>query len=372
MWQLDEARLLAIVTGAAILGTGGGGNPYRGRLFTLNQLRQGRSVRLIAPEEVPDEAMVISVGGMGAPIIGIERIIRGTEALGAMRALEAHIGRPFDALIPGEVGGSNSTVPMLVGALSGYPVIDADGMGRAFPELQMSTFAVYGGACTPAALCDYRGNTLLFPQLESAGALERFARAVTMQMGGAASFAMAPMTGAQMRRVAIPGTLSFAERIGAAVLRARAENRDPVTAIETTSGGGVLFRGKVIDVQRRLVAGFARGEVGIEGTDDDRGRALRIEFQNENLIAQLRENGETRVLATVPDLICIVDGVSGEPVTTEVIRYGLRVSVIGIPAPPLLTTPESLAVMGPRAFGYEMDYDPLPGRYGGAAQTQRA
>jgi DUF917 family protein len=360
MWQMTEDRLESIAVGAGILGTGGGGNPYRGKLIARRHLREGRSVVIVDPHEVPDAARIVSVGGMGAPVIGIERIIRGDEALCAMRALEQFIGTPFDFIIPGEVGGGNSTIPMVVGALSGLPVIDADGMGRAFPELQMSTFAVYGGACTPAALCDYKHNTVLFPNSADARTLERQARAVTVTMGGAASFALSPMSGAEMRTRSVLGTLSFAEQIGAAVRRARVEHQDPVDAAAATAGGDLLFGGKVVDVQRRLVAGFARGSTLIEGFAEWRGQALRIDFQNENLIAR---DADGAVVATVPDLICILDSTSGEPVTTELIRYGLRVSVLGIPAPSILTAPEGLAVFGPRAFGYDVAYFPLPGRY---------
>ena len=57
---------------------------------------------------------------------------------------------------------------------TGLPVIDGDGMGRAFPELQMKTFSIYGVKATPAALCDVRHNTAIFPDLpdtQHAGAL---------------------------------------------------------------------------------------------------------------------------------------------------------------------------------------------------------
>jgi DUF917 family protein len=66
----------------------------------------------------------------------------------------------------------------------------------------------------------------------------------------------------------------------------------------------------------------------------------------------------------VPDLICIVDIETGAPVTTEVLRYGLRVTVLGIPAPALLRSQAALAVVGPGAFGYAVDYQPLPGMFG--------
>ena len=84
---------------------------------------------------------------------------------------------------------------------------------------------------------------------------------------------------------------------------------------------------------------------------------LEIEFQNEFLIAYL--NGD--VIATTPDLICIVTEEEGEPVTTEALRYGTRVAVITVPAPPQLKSEAALAVVGPRAFGYDVAFSPLPG-----------
>ena len=361
-WELDEAKLEALAIGAGILGTGGGGNPYYGKLHVRRLLRKGRRIRIVAPDEVPDDALVVSVGGMGAPTIGIERIHRGDEPLVALRALEQHLGRPATHLVPGEIGGANALRPMAVGALAGLPVVDGDGMGRAFPELQMDTFAIYGVPATPAALADIYHNVVLFPWLRDAITLERYARAVTIQMGGAAGFAFPAMTGSELRRVVIPFTVTLAVELGEAVLSARRRHRDPIEAALAVSGGCLLFRGKIVDVERRLAAGFARGTVRLEGLAEDRGSQLRIDFQNENLIAY--RDGE--VVAVVPDLICLVDLETAEPVTTEVVRYGLRVAVLGIPAPASLRTPQALAVVGPAAFGYtDVTYHPLPGVYGG-------
>ena len=72
-----------------------------------------------------------------------------------------------------------------------------------------------------------------------------------------------------------------------------------------------------------------------------------------------RINGE--VVVCTPDLICIVTEDEGEPVTTEVLRYGTRVAVIAAPAPPQLKTEIALEVVGPRAFGYDVVFRPLPG-----------
>jgi DUF917 family protein len=170
------------------------------------------------------------------------------------------------------------------------------------------------------------------------------------------------MTAEEVRRAAIPGTVTLAVEIGHAVRAARAALANPVDAALAVAGGKRLFHGKIVDVERRLLGGFARGVLQFEGSGADSGKSLQIDFQNENLIAR---TGEGEILAVVPDLICLVDEDSAEPVTTEIVRYGLRVVVIGIPAPQMLKTPPALEVIGPAAFGYaDVPYVPLPGTYG--------
>lgn len=363
-WQVTTDHLERLAIGAGILGTGGGGNPYLGKLIARKFLEDGGQIMVVSIDEVPDDALICTVGGMGSPTVTFERLLRANEALNAMRALERHLGRKITHVVPSEIGGSNSTIPMVVAVQAGIPVIDADGMGRAFPELQMKTFIMAGISPTPAAFANYHDHTVVFDGVADGKTLERYARAVAIQMGGRAGYAFPPMSGAQVKAAAIPGTLSLAIRVGTAVMEARAEHRDPVTAMCEVTGGGRLFGGKVSDVQRDMQGGFARGVVALEGSGEDEGSSLRIDFQNENLIAR-REDG--RVVAVVPDLICIVDSDTGEPLTTEVLRYGLRASVIGIPAPAQLRTPQALAVVGPAAFGYgDVAYEPMPGVYGGA------
>jgi DUF917 family protein len=88
---------------------------------------------------------------------------------------------------------------------------------------------------------------------------------------------------------------------------------------------------------------------------DDVGRTVRIDFQNENLA--IWENGEPQV--TVPDLITLVVTDTGEPITTEVLRFGVRADVLVLPSPALMATDVALDVVGPRAFGIDVDYRPF-------------
>lgn len=361
--SLTYEHLEPLAIGAGILGTGGGGSPYLNKIFVAEILRKGGEVPIIPVAELPDDAMVAPCGGVGAPTVGVERLKEGQEFLRALRALEAYTGKAATHMISGEIGGGNSISPVIVALQSGLPVVDGDGMGRAFPELQMDTFSIYGVKPTPNAISDVRGHVAVFDHIDDAHDLERYIRTITVQMGGGTGMTGPLISGEEVRRTAVSGTLSFAVRLGEAVLEARAAHRNPVAAAAEMSGGRLLLTGKITDVDRRFVAGFARGALKLEGTESSTGHEYTIDFQNEFLIVT-DESGEA--LCTVPDLICIVDAETAEPISTESLRYGLRVAVLGIPAPHLIATPEALAVVGPAAFGYpDVRYRPLPGVYGG-------
>ena len=109
-------------------------------------------------------------------------------------------------------------------------------------------------------------------------------------------------------------------------------------------------------MRRELVGGFARGHAHLAGVGDHAGSLGRIAIQNENLV--LWVDGVPKVI--VPDLIMNLELDTGEPITTEMLRYGQRVAVIGLPVHDLMKTPRALEIVGPKAFGYpELTYTPL-------------
>src|SRR5439155_25910922 len=120
--------------------------------------------------------------------------------------------------------------------------------------------------------------------------------------------------------------------------------------------GKQLFRGKVVDVARRTTEGFLRGRCVIDGLDEDRGARLEIAFQNEWVVAWRDGDTDREPIAMSPDLICVLDTVSGNAFGTETIRYGMRATVVALPAPPVFLTPKGLEHVGPRAFGYDLDF----------------
>jgi DUF917 family protein len=59
----------------------------------------------------------------------------------------------------------------------------------------------------------------------------------------------------------------------------------------------------------------------------------------------------------------MLDSEKGEPITTEGLRYGFRVVVLGIPCDAKWRSEAGLKLVGPRYFGYDIDYVPVEQRF---------
>jgi DUF917 family protein len=343
-----------IATGGAILGTGGGGDPYVGKLMAQQAIAKYGPVKLVDVEELPDDALIVPVCMMGAPTVMTEKLPQGDELMTAFRSLEQLLGKKIDAVLCGEAGGVNSTVPFIVAAATGLPLVDGDGMGRAYPELQMVTFTMHGVSATPMVLCDDKGNSLVLDTVSNAWT-ERLARAATVEMGGSALLAFYSMTGAVAKKAVVRGTLSLCDRLGRTLREVRAAHGEPVEAIAQALGAQTIFHGRVRDIERRTVGGFARGTAQFEGVEEWAGHSFKLEFQNEFLMAER----DGKILVTTPDLIAVLEAESGAPVTADSLRYGLRLKALAFPSNPQWRTPEGIALVGPRYFGYDVDYTPF-------------
>ena len=354
--KITSSDMDAIALGGAFLGTGGGGDPYIGKLMARQALQEAGSATLVDVDSLPDDAFCVTVAMMGAPTVMVEKLPSGEEILKALSLFEDFAGRKADALICVEAGGLNSTIPFMVAAKTGLPLIDGDGMGRAFPELQMVSFTLHDIPACPLALTDEKGNSTLFTTISNDWT-ERLARAVTIQMGGAALLASYAMTGAQAKKAILRGTLNLIKNIGETILQSRSASMHPGPMLRRKLNGTHLFTGRVMDVERVTTGGFARGRMLLRGIDDFQGKELFVHFQNEFLVA---ETTDGEVLCSTPDLICALDADAGLPVTTEQMRYGLVVELTGLPADEQWRTPEGLKIVGPGYFGYDHAFVPLP------------
>jgi hypothetical protein len=346
---VDQIADLAV--GCGILGTGGGGHTYAGQLMVRQALEEHGPVRLVDLSDLPSDGLIMPIGTIGAPTVALEKLPSGQEARRLREHVEARLGAKVAALMAVEIGGSNGVEPVGFAAELGLPLLDADAMGRAFPEVQMVSMNVAGLSPGFVALADVQGNVVTIDPVSEQWA-ERMARTAAIAFGGSALEVDYIMTAEQAEGAIIEGSITRAIEIGAALSRYAGGG---LSTLLDHLGAISLVEGKVVDVERRTAGGFVRGDVVIEGTGDDAGRLLRVELQNENLAAF--EDG--RMVACVPDLISLVDDQTGQAVPTELLRFGQRVALIALPCDPIWRSERGLAIAGPRAFGYDIDYVPV-------------
>jgi len=347
-----EESIEPLATGAWILGTGGGGNPYLAALNLRRLYAQGCRVQLMDPMALQDDDLVAVVSNMGAPLVGQERLGDPAQLARAVEVMETYLGKSFRAIMSVEIGGANALSSFLAAAILGRPVINADAMGRAYPEAQMTSFAIGNLPMFPLSLVDIRDNEVIVTRAASWKWMERISRKVCTEVGSTAATCKAPRSGREVKEWGIHYTVTKAITLGQAVMDARVRHEDPVQAVIDCEGGKVLFRGKVQDVARETTGGFLRGRTIIEGIDGDKGARVELAFQNEWAVA-FRDG---KAVAMTPDLLCLLDTVSGGAIGTEAVRYGQRVTLVALPAPAILTTPAGIAAVGPRAFGYDLDF----------------
>jgi len=236
-------------------------------------------------------------------------------------------------------------------------VIDGDGMGRAFPHLEMTTFSVYGCSACPSVLMDDAGN-VVHVQTTTDRIAEDVVRAICASLGSMIYGSFYPMSGKQAKQLAVHDTISHTLEIGRRIRAARESQSDPIRDLleflnqpREQRHARELFSGRIVDVRHETRDGWHWGEALINSGRGDTPE-FSIEIQNEYLIAR----HEGRTVTLVPDLIAVLDAESAEPLTAEMLSYGQRVTVIGYSAAPIMRRAESLKVFGPRMFGINEDF----------------
>ena len=197
--------------GATVLGTGGGGDPYVGKLMAIEAIRKYGEVELITPDEVPDDALVCVSQMMGAPTIMVEKICSGLEPMSTYDELVRELGQTPLRHLRRRSRRRELHHPVHPGRTRRIPVIDCDLMGRAFPELQMTTLGINGVKGQPAVLADEKGNTITVRGIDDRW-LEKIARQATSVMGGYTILASYPCTGRQLKDFCIPNTPTLCEK----------------------------------------------------------------------------------------------------------------------------------------------------------------
>jgi hypothetical protein len=359
MSYLDETKIEALIKGATILGTGGGGDSVKGLNLLREDLKKGRKISLIKPSQLKDQDLTICayIAGSIAPLkeskekAKIPKISEEVLVRKAVEALEEYIEEKAKAIVPVEIGGGNTAEAIHVAALLSLPIIDGDLCGRALPEIIHSTYYICGIPITPVSLVDSYGNSVIITQSVDDGWVDQIARSIAIASNGMVGVADHPVNGKLMKSSIIPNTLSNCIKIGEVVT----SKKDVIKKIISTSKGYLLFKGKVKAKEWEDKGGFMYGTTLIEGEDRFAGAKLKIWFKNENLIAWKNE----KAIAMAPDLICLLDSLTGEGLTNDKLEKDMEVTVIGIKTSPIWRSKKGLEILSPRYFGFKEKYVPL-------------
>src|SRR5690242_5431755 len=291
--EIRRSDVTALALGSTVLGCGGGGNSYYGQLVARRLLADDTAVAVIDVDQMDPESFAITPAAVGATLVALEK----PPSLVALRAgldsVKSALKGRISAFFASEIGGLQCIFPLLMAAQAGLPLLDGDGMGRAFPELQMTTLSIYGTAPgLPHALSGDRGLISAHPTGHHDNAVldrpddppgirfERAVRKICTEEGGLI-YLVSVFDQKSLSRTMVRGSLSLALRIGRAIELAREENRDPIAAIINAADGKGFITGKITDVERQFRAGHDWGTVHLEGTEEDRGRQAEIAFKNE-------------------------------------------------------------------------------------------
>ena len=354
MRKINKEDIEYIAMGSTVLGTGGGGDPYIGKLLAKEAIDKYGEALLIDAEELNDNALVVPIAAFGAPMILVEKLFSGEEFIKAFEMMESYLGRKIDAVMPAEAGGLNGVIPFSIATQKQIPLVDADGMGRAFPRLEMVTFTLHGISVSPITQADEKGNKNVYHTIDNIWG-ETLVGATSIQMGGSCAIACYPMSGAEVKKAAVHGIVSYAQTLGEAILNTKAQNLNPLDSLIEKAAAIKLFTGKISNITIKTEGRWNKGVCEIMGLDENKGSIMELDFQNEFLMA--KKDG--KAVAITPDLIVLLDAENARPITAETIQYGTTVVVLGMRSDKQWRTPQGIVLGGPEKFGYKEKYVPV-------------
>lgn len=360
------------VRGCTFYGTGGGGLPENGIDSLVSELEKGKEVGWIDIDDISDDDLTVCPFLMGSIAPHTEQTIKEMASFGlgtvknkqkdclaiAIQELSNYIGKKVHALIPIELGGANTPGCIAAGLITGIPTIDGDYTGRAIPEISQTTPYLYDKSLLPITSVDAWGNVCIIKDSTSYPLAERMGKFLSAASYGLTGDAGFTMIGKEVREVIIPGTLTECYNIGKLIRETREAGKDPIAEITKLLGGWIISRGKVVKKEWEDRVGYYWGTHTIAGEGEFKGDMIKIWFKNENHICW--KNGE--VLVTSPDIITVVDVVTGEPLANPKVSEGDKVAVVGLKARPMFRSKKGIGILGPKAFGFDYDYVPIENR----------
>ena len=320
--------------GATLLGSGGGGDPRYDLLLAKQFIGEYGPVLLLAPDQLQREDFVVPCAFIGPPLVSTELVCSGDEFSFLLKEVEKMYGKKPTALVSAEIGGSNGLVGIWAAAKAGLPLVDGDLIGRAFPQLEMNSTTLFDVPLSYSFIADGNGN-IASCKVASPYILEQIFRSVCQEFGSNSAVCCFLLDGTTAKKCLIGGSISRAINLG----KALSQHSEALNYVGS---------GCVTSICQKIEGGFLRGSIVIAGE-----RQFCIEFQNE-FLALFEMRGEEKIpLVLTPDIIALVEEETGAPLSVEGVRFGMKVKIAKIEAPAIWKSPEGLALVGPKVFGYK-------------------
>jgi uncharacterized protein len=362
------------VHGLVFFGTGGGGGPAGPIIDRLHrQVETGANVGWTDIDDLPDDTWTFSVAGVGgrAPTEGpdpalLSRI--GLESyayedfrdmlLDAAKNLVALNDVTPGAIIPVELGSSNTVTPLLVAGELGIPLVNGDYCGRAKPEIQQSTLEIDGRGVWPLVFVDRWGDVVHIPRAVTTAMVDRIGRHLCSAAFGGVAVARTLLPAGQARQSVVQNSLEMSLNVGRWLREARDSGESPIQSLLDHLGGAHLFDGRVERTDEDPESGyqFHLCTHRLRGIGDFERQTCSVWVKNEHHIVWV----DDRPQALSPDIIALLDYNDGRPLTNHEVTEGIDVSVVVVPPlDPRWRSEKGISLLGPRAFGFEIDFEPF-------------
>ncbi len=318
--------------GAALLGSGGGGDPDVLKDYMHYLLNLHGPVKIITTTEMELDALVVPIALIGAPLISIERIPNAKMFINLFDKIQSVFANKKIILMPVEIGGCNAMTPFILASMYSLPVLDADLIGRAFPKINMCKPAIMGMTQQTAFIASALGEVVCI-EAETMAELEDKARTVATAFGCSAAITTFIFEANQYKNYVIEGSISRALELG--------------QSSQHIEGASIIGTGIITDVHHAIENGFLKGYVKICSKQHE----FMVFFQNEYLLV----TKSNQKIAESPTIISLIESRSRKAITSESLRFGLQVDLVTLIPPDFWLTPKASSQVSLRVFGYELN-----------------
>ncbi|HDI02452.1 MAG TPA: DUF917 domain-containing protein [Ignisphaera sp.] len=348
----------ALILGASIYATGGGGDPEHG-MYMLKEMfiDRGRELSILDIDELDLDSYIASPYDVGtiAPDAKLKKKAKIANPVAkALNTFRERLGIDLQAFIPVELGGSNTAVALYAAGLANIPAVDGDRVGRAAPEIHQDTAILFNKSAVPAVAVTPTGNEVIVLSYADVDDYEAILRHLSVLAGTHVVVIDTPIKVSEARDIIVRNSLSRCYSLGKKVLEARARGLDPVKIVAEEMNGWIVFKGIVKEWNWKNIGGFLVGDLIIEGIEEFRSSILRSWVKNEHIMVWLNEEP----LVMPPDLFTLITK-DGEPVLNSKISIGMKVYGIAAPAPSIWRSEKGLELFGPKHFGFDYSYTPV-------------